>query len=459
METKRAVVFSGGGAKGGYQIGVWKALTELGYFPDIVVGTSVGALNGALMAMERYDDALKVWENMGMGRVFQQFAEDADQTKERPSTVKNAMTKLIKECVFDRGGDYTPLQDLVHGLMDEDRLRGSRISYGLVTTKLSGSLEAQELFIEDIPYGEAADYILASAACFPFMKSYRIRGTKFVDGGYSDNIPIEMALKKGASELVVVNIGGNVARQRKVPVCDAKIHYIHSRNGFSSAGPASTVLFDGERSLMHIQQGYLDTRKAFDDLDGYAYTFEKGEVSGEHDLALCCCRLFDKIFSGLPNSSRLEKTGQKKVLQVLNSFIEKPFLYNSSFLSCLECAARIFNVDYLKIYKMEELCREVINSYTRHLSAQDTGDLLRIRDILDKRTGSDVFSAVVSALNAEDAMCYAAQLLLQNKISPSQKKQLWMAASALPECFCGAIFIAGAVIRQNAEDPTGTSVL
>lgn len=42
---KKAVVLSGGGAKGGYQIGVWKVLRQMGFTPDIVVGTSVGALN------------------------------------------------------------------------------------------------------------------------------------------------------------------------------------------------------------------------------------------------------------------------------------------------------------------------------------------------------------------------------------------------------------------------------
>lgn len=50
---KKAVVLSGGGAKGGYQIGVWKVLRQMGFTPDIVVGTSVGALNGALMALGR----------------------------------------------------------------------------------------------------------------------------------------------------------------------------------------------------------------------------------------------------------------------------------------------------------------------------------------------------------------------------------------------------------------------
>lgn len=77
--TVRAVVFSGGGAKGGYQIGAWKALREMDFHPDIVTGTSVGALNGALMALDKFDEALEIWENMGMSRVFSQFVERTDE--------------------------------------------------------------------------------------------------------------------------------------------------------------------------------------------------------------------------------------------------------------------------------------------------------------------------------------------------------------------------------------------
>ena len=56
---KRAVVLSGGGAKGAYEIGVWKALRRLSINYDIVCGTSVGALNGVLMVQKDYFKALK----------------------------------------------------------------------------------------------------------------------------------------------------------------------------------------------------------------------------------------------------------------------------------------------------------------------------------------------------------------------------------------------------------------
>ena len=167
---KKAVVLSGGGAKGGYQIGVWKVLRQMGFTPDIVVGTSVGALNGALMALDNFDAALDIWENMSMDSVFQNFVNMSDEENpDRESYIK----ELAKEAIFKGGADYTPLQERVKSLMDEEKLRTSPIRFGLVTTMFP-KIKPVEVFIEDIPEGKAADYVLASAAAFPFMKSYKI---------------------------------------------------------------------------------------------------------------------------------------------------------------------------------------------------------------------------------------------------------------------------------------------
>lgn len=202
---KKAVVLSGGGAKGGYQIGVWKVLRQMGFTPDIVVGTSVGALNGALMALDNFDAALDIWENMSMDSVFQNFVNMSDEENpDRESYIK----ELAKEAIFKGGADYTPLQERVKSLMDEEKLRTSPIRFGLVTTMFP-KIKPVEVFIEDIPEGKAADYVLASAAAFPFMKSYKIGESAFVDGGYSDNMPVKMAIEAGADDIVVVNIGKN----------------------------------------------------------------------------------------------------------------------------------------------------------------------------------------------------------------------------------------------------------
>ena len=54
-------MLAGGGARGSYQVGVWRALTELGWRPQIITGTSVGSLNGAMFALDLYETARDMW--------------------------------------------------------------------------------------------------------------------------------------------------------------------------------------------------------------------------------------------------------------------------------------------------------------------------------------------------------------------------------------------------------------
>ena len=67
---KVGIVLSGGGARGSYQIGVWKALNKLKIKYDIVTGTSVGALNGLLFVQKDYKKAYKIWKNIGYDFLF-----------------------------------------------------------------------------------------------------------------------------------------------------------------------------------------------------------------------------------------------------------------------------------------------------------------------------------------------------------------------------------------------------
>ena len=61
---KWGVALAGGGTKGSYHIGVWKAVQELGLLIEAVAGTSIGAVNGALMVCGDYDAALEIWHSV-----------------------------------------------------------------------------------------------------------------------------------------------------------------------------------------------------------------------------------------------------------------------------------------------------------------------------------------------------------------------------------------------------------
>ena len=65
-----AIALEGGGAKGAYEVGVWMALDEADVRFDAVAGTSVGALNGAMMVMGELEQALRLWENIRFSQVF-----------------------------------------------------------------------------------------------------------------------------------------------------------------------------------------------------------------------------------------------------------------------------------------------------------------------------------------------------------------------------------------------------
>ena len=74
-----SIALEGGGAKGAYEVGVWKALDEAGVQFDAVAGTSVGALNGAMMVMGELEQAIRLWENIKFSQVFD--ADDVQMKK------------------------------------------------------------------------------------------------------------------------------------------------------------------------------------------------------------------------------------------------------------------------------------------------------------------------------------------------------------------------------------------
>ena len=75
---KRALVLSGGGSKGSYQIGVYKALKKMHIKIDIITGTSIGAINGALFTEKKYALAKRMWENVTSEDLFGENLNDRD---------------------------------------------------------------------------------------------------------------------------------------------------------------------------------------------------------------------------------------------------------------------------------------------------------------------------------------------------------------------------------------------
>ena len=197
-QRQKALVLAGGGARGSYQVGVWRALMELDWHPQIITGTSVGSLNGAMFVLDLYETARDMWLTIRSRDVMELPDEGADLS---------ALHQFLRSVVKAGGMDVSPLEDIVERVLDEDALRAAPTRFGLVTVESRG-LKPRELTLDEIPEGRVKDYLMASAACFPALRARDIDGKKFLDGGYSDNMPMGLAKKMGAEELVCVDLEG-----------------------------------------------------------------------------------------------------------------------------------------------------------------------------------------------------------------------------------------------------------
>ena len=131
---KRALVLSGGGGRGAYQIGVWKALRELNIDFDIVAGTSVGSLNGALIVQDSYKLAESLWQNIDYDFVFNdKFFTNKKLTNKKVKLVR----KYLRVTIFEKGLEVKALENNIRKYLDVDKIFNSKIDYGIVVYDLS----------------------------------------------------------------------------------------------------------------------------------------------------------------------------------------------------------------------------------------------------------------------------------------------------------------------------------
>lgn len=255
---KRGLVLAGGGARGSYQVGVYQALMELGWRPDLITGTSVGSLNGAMFATGQWATARDMWMTI-----------DTRQVIADPPDPQQGMLNFWQETVRCGGLDVTPLESIVDRVLDENALRSSPIAFGLVTVN-KRNLRPLELTAEQIPRGKMKDYLLASAACFPAFRPRDIEGQQFIDGGYADNMPVNLACRMGAEEVVAVDVDG-IGITRRLPA-DVPVVLIRSHWELGAI-----LVFNPQQAAQNIALGYNDTYRAFGRILGVAYSIQAGQ--------------------------------------------------------------------------------------------------------------------------------------------------------------------------------------
>lgn len=266
VPSETALVLGGGGAKGAYEVGAIAALDELGIKAGSVFGTSVGALHAAMYAQGSMDAAAALWDNIRLSDVVSEeslaIADDAENIFDHPEKLLEFITRYAQK----KGVDVSPLMDILHKLIDEDKIRRSGVHVGIVTTRFP-SLAMVEKRLEEMETGSLIDWLMASASCFPIFPMKQVGGDRYIDGGFCDNTPVEMAVRSGARDIVAIDIG----KHRSHTQYDRRPNITYIRTSQPLGG---LLTLDSALSARNRILGYNDVMRAFGRMRGVSYSFD-----------------------------------------------------------------------------------------------------------------------------------------------------------------------------------------
>lgn len=257
MSKSVGLVLEGGGVKGAYELGALIALTEKGYTFHAVTGTSIGALNGAVIASQGIEKLAGYWEEAKYCPVFD-FDDDTVARFRQKDFDLDLIIATGKKLLSAREiirNSYEHTLNFVYNRLSEEEIRSSDIDFGCVTYNIS-DMEPFEAMKKDIPEGKLIDYVVASA-CFPIFPPKQIDGKKFIDGGVYDNMPVNLLARTGCKKMIVVRTNPESKQpKRRIEYDDLDILYITP-----SANLGRAMAFSPERIENLKQLGYADAMR------------------------------------------------------------------------------------------------------------------------------------------------------------------------------------------------------
>lgn len=205
-DEKWALTLAGGGGKGSYQIGVWKALREMNLEKNLtaVSGSSVGALNAALISIGDYENAEKIWNTI----MPKQFLDI------NSSTITGPLEGIVKRSLINGLCSRDGLIDIIDNHLDIGRLSSARIpAYVCAAWYPSDCIEclnekpvAEYISLSEVDRYDAKSLLLATSAMPYIYPPELIHDKIYRDGGLADNVPVLPMTCIGADKLIVVKL-------------------------------------------------------------------------------------------------------------------------------------------------------------------------------------------------------------------------------------------------------------
>lgn len=356
------LVLEGGGAKGAYHAGAVKALYENGYKFDGVMGTSIGALNGVMIAQNDFDECYNLWYNINPSQILDLNDNEMEKYIEKrmdTSSYKYFWT-LIKSTLRNKGLSIDKIVALLKDKIDEEKLRSSGIDFGLITVNMTDGFEPLEVFVEEIPYGMVAEYVMASAY-YPAFRNDQINGKRYMDGGAYDNVPINPLIRRGYDHIIAIRTMSYMPHQKVVDET-VKVEYINP-----SEDLGDTLAFSYKVARKNLQLGYYDALRFINKYAGrHYYVINEGDKALDWYLSTLSPEVMEKAREVF----KLKKNVTRE--QLLKTFLNRLSHYFKISTEAtdferivigMEFFARKYRLEKFRIYTFEEFLTEIIKAH------------------------------------------------------------------------------------------------
>lgn len=365
LDKEYGLVLEGGGAKGAYQIGAWKALKEAGVKIKGIAGVSVGALNGALICMDNLERAEEIWKNIDYSKVMA-VSDDTIKALKNKNFKSLGLTELINsglQFFKDGGFDVTPLKNLISEVVgDEGEIRNSCRELFAVTYSVSDRKElAVDVRTSEI--GTVKDMLLASANFLAF-KNEKLNGKKYIDGGGFNNVPINVLLDHGYQDIIVIRIyGWGFDKERVVKIPEnVTVSHIAPRQDLGGI-----LEFDKRLARKNMTLGYYDAQRLLYGLCGKVYYIDAPNSEPYYfDRMMSELELLKYYIKDIVTEEGMETlTGYRIFTEKLFPKLAADFKlktdwdYKDMYLALLEDMARRLKVKRFQIYTVESLFDEI----------------------------------------------------------------------------------------------------
>lgn len=242
-----AIVFAGGGGKGAYQIGVLKALKDLGFLNKFIAacGTSVGALNAALFAQDNLYIAESVWKNISDDKIL-------------PIEIDTNTFSIASKDGLRRVIDIN---------LNYEKIKNSRVNVYIMCTEVKdyGNILENEYIgrvikINNLDKERMIEYLIASASLPIVYGKTNIDTRTYLDGGLiqENNVPYKAMLELGYKKIFVIDLNEGITYSNKTN--DAEIFFLRPSSNLGDLFDG-TIDFDSNNAVARINLGYQDVMK------------------------------------------------------------------------------------------------------------------------------------------------------------------------------------------------------